>query len=214
MYYQIGFLEQTIYNLNVQRQIYVEGVLDNAEFLNDYVVSAELPYQNNQTVTEIYMQYIEEELSSEEVNYRPDAIVNNYSQLLSIAHQCPAAGGKAVFQARAMLLLINDSIQYDDENACLLAGIYREVPVEAINFNYELIPNPARDAVTLRILTKQIGFCNIEITNILGAKILETKVDCEKSEHIIQTHQLNPGTYLVKIRFADFEKVEKLIIIR
>jgi hypothetical protein len=214
MHYQIGFLEQTIYNLNVQRQIMVEGHLDDAKFLNDYTVSAELPYENDRFVTHVYMEYLEQELAGETVNYRPDAIVNNYSQLLSIAHQCPAAGGKAVFQARVMLSLINDSIQYDDENACLLAGIYREVPVEVINFNYELIPNPARDAVTLRILTKQIGFCNIEITSILGTKVLETKVDCETSEHTFQTYHLNPGTYLVKVKFEDFEKVEKLIIIR
>jgi hypothetical protein len=214
MYYQIGFLEQTIYNLQIQRQIYVEGVLDNAEFLNDYIVSSELPYQNNQTVTEIYMEYLEEEYSSDEVNYRPDAIVNNYSQLLSIAHQCPAAGGKAVFQARVMLSLINDSIHYDDDNACLLAGIYREIPTEAANFNYELIPNPAKDQVTLRILNEQEGFCHIEITNILGKIVFTSKVDCGKGEHVIPTYQLMPGTYLVKVKFEDFEKVEKLLIIR
>ncbi len=133
---------------------------------------------------------------------------------LQIANQCPAAGGPAVIRARAMLALVNDTIVYDDENACLLAGIYREVPVEVINFKYELIPNPANEQVTLRVLTEQKGFCSIEITNILGTKVWETKVDCEKAEHIIHTHQLNPGTYLIKVRFEDYERVEKLLIIR
>jgi hypothetical protein len=132
----------------------------------------------------------------------------------SIAHQCPAAGGKVVFKARAMLLLINDSIQYDDENACLLAGIYRETPIQEFIFNYELTPNPAKDQVTLRILNEHEGLCHIKITNILGKTVFENQIDCEQSEHIIQTHYLNPGTYLVKIRFADIEKVEKLLIIR
>jgi hypothetical protein len=132
----------------------------------------------------------------------------------AIAHQCPAAGGKSVFQARAMLLLINDSIQYDDDNACLQAGIYREVPIQEFMFNYELIPNPAKDQVMLSILNEQKGLCHIQITNILGKTVFENEIDCEQSEHIIQTHHLNPGTYLVKIRFEDFEKVEKLIIIR
>lgn len=99
-----------------------------------------------------------------------------------------------------LLTLINDSIQYDDEKACLQAGIYREIKSEDATFNFELVPNPASDQVTLRILNEQKGFCNLQISNVLGKIIFETKFDCEKSEHIIATDQLNSGTYFVKVK--------------
>ena len=48
--------------------------------------------------------------------------MNNYQQILSIAEQCPYSGGVAVYIARSLIALFNDSIIYDDENNCLQQG--------------------------------------------------------------------------------------------
>jgi hypothetical protein len=132
----------------------------------------------------------------------------------SIAQQCPAAGGEAVFRARAMLALVNDSIVYNDDMACLTAGIYRETAIEADYFDFELIPNPAGDRVTVKINNVQEGFCKINILNILGNKVLETKVDCQQLEHVINTQSLQPGMYFVDVEFEQKQLVKKLLIIR
>jgi hypothetical protein len=132
----------------------------------------------------------------------------------TVANQCPAAGAEAVFRARAMLALVNDSIVYDDDMACLQVGIYRETAIETDYFDFELIPNPAGDRVTLKINNAQEGFCHINILNILGNKVLETKVDCQQLEHIINTNSLQPGMYFVDVEFEQKQIVKKLLIIR
>src|SRR5437773_1574911 len=55
-----------------------------------------------------------------------DALAPDYAQLLQVAMQCPDEGGPAVFNARALLGLLDDHIIYDDENVCLQAGYYRQ----------------------------------------------------------------------------------------
>ena len=54
----------------------------------------------------------------------------------TITQQCPFAGGTAVYRARGMYELINDSIVYDDDAVCLAQGLYRSSnhdPVELVN---------------------------------------------------------------------------------
>jgi hypothetical protein len=119
----------------------------------------------------------------------------------SIAQQCPAAGGEAVFRARAMLALVNDSIVYDDVMACLQSGIYKQSTQPEKKFDFELIPNPSRDAVIVKMINAKSGICNMKIVNVLGNSVLESKIDCEQIEHLILTHNLMPGMYFVNVEF-------------
>jgi hypothetical protein len=206
-YYQINFLEQTRSNLISQRQAFVEGEL--GEIVHDYVVSPELPAVNTQYVDAIYSDYLE---SGE----NDDVIYNEYSNLLGVASQCPAAGGQAVHRARAMLALINDSLEYDDLNACLQVGIYKETASEEIDieFDFNLIPNPATTEVFVEFITKQKGNCNLKIYNALGSSLSQFELDCEISQHIINLNAFVSGVYMIEIKFRNYKQIKKLVIIK
>jgi hypothetical protein len=204
--YQINFLEQTKGNLISERQAFVEGEL--GEITHDYVVSPELPSINTQYINRIYSTFLESG-DNEEV------IIEAYVNLLAVASQCPAAGGQSVYRARAMLAMINDSLEYADAIVCLQSGIYREAVVENNLFDIEIIPNPASDLVSVNVKYPQKGFCNIKILNSLGELIYNIKINCELTEHNINVQKLTPGVYFMNLDFEGAHKaVKKLIIIK
>lgn len=204
-YNNINFLEQTKGNLISQRQAFVDGEL--GEITHDYVVSPELPATNTQYINSVYAAFLE---SGE----NEDVIIEEYNSLLSVASQCPAAGGQSVYRARAMLSLVNDSLEYNDGITCLQSGIYRESVSENEISGIEIIPNPATDLIIVKINNSHKGYCNIKILNTFGVNMIETKVNCEQPEHTISTRKLLPGIYFVHVEFDGIINVEKLIIVK
>jgi len=74
-------------------------------------LSSSLIYEQNEiTVNGIYLSTIAQGL--------PDSINSYQSDLYAIATQCPLRGGPAVYFARSLYSLINDSIIYDDDQKC------------------------------------------------------------------------------------------------
>jgi hypothetical protein len=203
-YNQINFLEQTKGNLISERQAFVEGEL--GELQNDYVVPEGLPAENYHFITEVYERLLAEEF---------DVLSENYNELLAVANQCPAAGGQSVYRARAMLALINDSLAYNDNLSCLQSGIYREIVADNNNFNIEIIPNPASDLITVKVMNPKEGFCNLTIHNTLGAIVSSSIFNCEISEHFINVEKLTIGIYFVHVNFeGNYRNTQKLIIIK
>jgi hypothetical protein len=204
-YYQINFLEQTKSNLISQRQAFVEGEL--GELTHDYVISSELPNVNTQYINYVYSALLESGDNDE-------IIFEEYSSLLAVASQCPAAGGQSVYRARAMLSLVNDSLEYNDAVTCLQSGIYRESVSENEISGIEIIPNPATNLITVKINNSHKGYCNIKILNTFGGNMIEARVNCEQPEHTISTRKLPPGVYFVHVEFDGSINVEKLVIVK
>jgi hypothetical protein len=205
-YYQINFLEQTKGNLISQRQAFVEGEL--GELTHDYVISTELPNVNTQYINSVYSALLESGDNDE-------IIFEEHNSLLAVASQCPAAGGQSVYRARALLALINDSLEYDDYLTCLQSGIYRESLSENEILGVEIIPNPATNLITVRLLNKSRSSCNLRIINSFGAVILNIDLNCEIPEHVVNIEKLQAGVYFVHINFNEsYNRTEKLIIIR
>lgn len=74
-------------------------------------LSSSLIYEQNEiNVNNIY-------LSTIAVN-QADSIINYSTQLYNIANQCALSGGSAVYSARSLYHLINDSIIFDDTRIC------------------------------------------------------------------------------------------------
>lgn len=80
--YAIGFLNQTINNINIQRDAILTNNLENADFQNDYVVNGETPEINTAAVNDIEIQYLETAQDKQ-------ILIDNYNELLAIANQCP-----------------------------------------------------------------------------------------------------------------------------
>lgn len=210
LYYSIGFLNQTINNLNEVRAASIANDLANASLKNDYAVPAELPEQN-----EKYMNEIDIAVASG----NNDIILQNYATIFSIAQQCPYTGGPAVEQARHNIATVNDSVFYDDDNACLLQGVYRmaqkDSVIHQINNSIIIKPNPANDKVEVIINGMDEGVCNIEVKNSLGQLVLFFQMNCKDGNKIIDVSKLTPGVYTIKIKGSTIsEQIEKLIITR
>ncbi len=135
---------------------------------------------------------------------------------LAIALQCPAAGGQAVYRARAMLASINDSLVYNDAAACLLVGIYKDQPMADTTpaMHFTLMPNPANYEVTILFHDLYEGNCHIKITNALGqVKIVQT-AGTSQLQHSVDISKLRPGVYFVELEGNITSRSQKLIVIR
>ena len=209
--YAIGFLNQTINNINIQRDAILTNNLENADFQNDYVVNGETPEINTAAVNDIEIQYLETAQDKQ-------ILIDNYNELLAIANQCPFVGGAAVERARTFIALINDSIFYDDANICLQSGIYRfaKDSIKNVEQNKILIqPNPANDKVEINLLGKlDEGVCKVEIRNSIGEIILTDEMNCIEKHRVIDLSKLSQGAYSIRVNANNIELIEKLVIIK
>ncbi|MEY3311773.1 MAG: Secretion system C-terminal sorting domain [Bacteroidota bacterium] len=135
----------------------------------------------------------------------------------TIAHQCPAAGGPAVFTARALLETLTDSLIYDDENVCLQSGYFRLVnetkPVKIQDLI--VVPNPANATVEITIRNVTEGIFRIRLINSHGRSILQKEFNCaDKSLHL-DVSKFPPGMYFVEAMLPEsLYKNTKLVIVR
>ncbi|MBL0052417.1 MAG: T9SS type A sorting domain-containing protein [Bacteroidetes bacterium] len=147
-----------------------------------------------------------------------EGILYLYNDILSIAQQCPFKGGRAVYIACIYVALIDNSVIYDDVGTCLQQGIYRnqlQDEVEVANAGVDILPNPANDFVVVQLKSKQIGFCRIEIKDVLNKIVYETKFNCNEFQTKINTSIFEQGIYFVTVHINDVKlKSVKLSIIR
>lgn len=208
--YTIGFLNQTINNINIQRESIITDNLANADYMNEFVVNGELPETNAAAVNDIEIYYLE-------TGQDKQVLIDNYNELLSIAQQCPFVGGSAVERARSMISIINDSVIYNDDYICLQSGIYRigrDTVSEKVNDEIIIQPNPAGDYITITAKSINAENCKIEIINNLNQIVLSKQLNCNNQERI-DVSKINQGLYAVKIILNDnLIKVQKLIITR
>lgn len=145
------------------------------------------------------------------------SLASTYSQILPIAHQCPYAGGPAVYIARAFVEMIDPTVEYFDDAVCLQSGIFREADEtegKEEKATIVIIPNPANEYVEVKINGKLEGLCRIAIVNMLGEKTVIEQMACEEQTKKINVRMLKPGIYTVKVYNNELTKTTKLVISR
>jgi hypothetical protein len=207
----LEFLNQTTNNINITREAIIADNLANAEFQNDYIVNAELPEINSAYMNEIEINYLERD---NDLQY----LIDNYSEILSIAQQCPFVGGGAVERARSMVAMVNDSVTYNDDYVCLQSGIYRmenDTTEKVQSSNIKIIPNPASDKVTIELFGIDDGICKVQIRNVLNERVYESEFNCAEKNHLINISDLSNGIYSITVNAANKKSlINKLIIVR
>jgi len=221
----IAAADSSINNINARQQEVDESVLlqqqkavaiaqsinmqkaDDAKVINNTIFSNRLPEENIKEVNVIKIMLDK---------YGVDSVATDFATLLSIAQQCPQSGGVAVYQARSLVALFDDTIVYDDDNVCLQQGYYRIAnETKSINTEKEadLIPNPANNYADV-ILNKSIeGICRIKITDMYSKIIFEQSFDCHEKQFRINTTDVLNGMYNVQITINDnAQTIVKLII--
>ncbi|HRF15076.1 MAG: T9SS type A sorting domain-containing protein [Bacteroidia bacterium] len=184
--------------------------LNDATTWNNAVQPNEIPEYNLKQVNDINIIY-------EQTNSN-DSIIQFYGTLLNIAEQCPQSGGMAVYVARSLVALFNDTIVYDDDNVCLQQGYFRLAQKEnkkSIPSDIAIIPNPADEMTQIILSKKQEGVCKVSITDAYSKSVYTKEFDCKTQHLTISTKGLVQGIYFVEIKInGSTVKTAKLIIAR
>ncbi|HMR47541.1 MAG TPA: hypothetical protein PKC92_12205 [Bacteroidia bacterium] len=207
---QLNTLQSNAASLLLQLQNIQQSLWVNIKSDNQTISPAEIPEQNRKTMNDILASVWED---------AADSLPGKYPALMAIALQCPYSGGVSVYQARNMLRLLDDSIQYDDRYSCLQQGIYRMGSTHDVMKNYaaidfDLVPNPANGKTEVRILTPVDGLTKLTLRTMLGEMLEEWLLQNEK-QFTIYTHHYLQGIYVVEAKDKQgFSRVKKLIIAR
>ena len=131
-------LNHTIGKLAKVNDKILQGNFNAASAINSNITPANVLEQNQQTVNELILKSA----------IQPDYIYTSIdsSMLMSIATQCPLAGGNAVYQARNLLMSIASNVIEFEDN-CIDGNSRMEIVDNAATnkdntFVYKLYPNP------------------------------------------------------------------------
>ena len=208
---EISFLYQTIRNIEILREASMTNNLINARLINDIVLPDNLPQENAKIMNEIETNYLE---SGNSVQY----LSANYSEIYSIAQQCPYAGGPAVEKARSFIALLNDTMAYNDDARCLQNGIFRlaDDTIRSVVPNQIIVqPNPANNEVSIILKGDFEGLCKVQIRNAIGKIVLTDEMNCKDSVHKINLSNISQGIYIVKVNINNNTFFNtKLVIIK
>lgn len=138
-------------------------------------------------------------------------------ELQYLAHLCPALGGKAVFKARALLALVNDTAFYNDDDLCLSQGVlYRNSQFEtqaAKTDRFKVYPNPTSSMITIYD-TIENETKIIEIFNSLGQLLGRYQSLDNFTQLTLPFNQISQGIYCIRILDSSSSMIHQQLIIK
>ncbi len=144
--------------------------------------------------------------------------------LSSIANQCPIDGGNAVYQARVLLMTINNTVIDFVDNCNVVAGrSMEEPPIDTTlsnhqtitSSNYKLYPNPNNGNMLLDYTLNEGEVGIIKIYDLTGKLICSYRLNANNSQLQINNADLNNGIYIYHITVNNtIVKSDKLVIIK
>ena len=169
--------------------VFLLSVLTSA---NTSAPTSELIEANQKQVNDIYLGTVAKDIDS--------FTAAQASQLFDIANQCPMLGGNAVFRARALYGLIDDTQDFNDPLICLQQGIVVK-SLEAAEVNaIAVVPNPATDEASL-LLTEEWDTPGVLIVyDALGAEVFHLVVPAYTPRYSFSTASLAPAVYHYQVR--------------
>jgi hypothetical protein len=157
-----------------------------------------------------------------------DTFTNAQLHLLdSIAGLCPYTAGDAVYIARSLYAMANDSIYYDDIDVCPERGGDRmthwnspaqdttvSLTASLVEF-VKVFPNPAKDEISLVYYAHTEGQVQFEITDQLGEIVKEEKIAEGINFEKYPTGNISNGVYYWKLKDSNrLIKAGKIVIIK
>ncbi len=142
--------------------------------------------------------------------------------LQSIIHICPLAGGPAIYRARALYNLLNDTIFYNDRLVCANAGYYRESQEQLMpelkstvkqSPKIDLFPNPANDQLML-LFGGDIEAGKIEIYNLTGAIVAKYNINKNTVNKVLDINEISEGYYMIHFNLGNYNTVKSFIKVK
>lgn len=201
--------------LNRVNELIAEGSLGSASTLNASINPDNLLEENHQTFNNIYLETLAENIDTLNVMQKDD--------LIAIAEQCPLSGGMAVYQARAMLSLVLDSIvNYDEENCeeqinlrIALIKKYESVKIPKPHEIYKLYPNPNNGNMQLDYKLSNGESGELMLFDSFGRKLCNYQLNKAETTLVINDEGLAGGIYVYQVKVNGRIRIsEKLIILK
>lgn len=165
---------------------------DNVKAVNAGLGTSELIETNQKQVNEVYLATIAKDVKA--------FTTEQATELFAIADQCPMMGGNAVFKARSLYWLIDDSYDFDDQLLCLPHGIIVKSMATAEPNALTVVPNPASDEATL-VLTKPLDEPGVFVLfDAIGAEVMRYTIPVETPRFAFSTSALAPALYHYQVR--------------
>ncbi len=206
----------TIGQISQVEHLIASGNLSGALSLNGSISTPNIVVSNIISLDSIYINTIA-------TNFNRNSTSQERSILFNIAQQCPLAGGRAVYQARALLSVLKDSVvTYNDDSLCANSNSGRMRGIENSNNNktnntsnptFKLYPNPNNGDMTLEynIAGSKAQFVLYDITGKLV-----NSYDLNVKGNLFQVAQSNlrNGVYYYEIQVdGQVVKYDKIVII-
>jgi hypothetical protein len=131
------------------------------------------------------------------------------SQLFSIAEQCPYSGGRAVYQARAMIMLFNDTLNYDDEQICNISNQDLKNDKSIDRGSFIVYPNPTDGELHMAYSTIDFETYTIHIYDVTGKILYSQTFDGGIGNLSFNFSNYTPGVYFYNINPLQGETIKK-----
>ncbi len=134
----------------------------------------------------------------------------------SVAGQCPLSGGNAVYDARALLRSVKDTLFYDDDALCARAG-GREEGQKAISsnelFDFSIFPNPTKAHFTISFNAPLQEDTELTLYTLTGKPIRSFSILTGTIIWDVDVSHLSSGMYFCEVtQKGQILKTEKLLI--
>ncbi|MBL7962776.1 MAG: right-handed parallel beta-helix repeat-containing protein [Flavobacteriales bacterium] len=168
---------------------------DGVKAANAGIATSEMIEANEKTVNEIYLATIGKDVD--------DFTSTQADDLFTIANQCPMLGGNAVFKARSLYWLIDDTQDFDDALLCLPHGIVVKSLVEQQTNAVRVVPNPVSDEANLLLAQESVRPAYLTMYNTVGSEVLRVLVPKGVVRHAFSTASIASGLYHFKVLSGD-----------
>lgn len=166
-------------------------LLQNALAANHQIPGMEVYEQNQKWVNEVYLNTVAKGIIEFTASER--------QSLFELASKCPYAEGDAVYSARTLYSLVDNTAYFDDEQICnaLAANKKEKAAKGELDMSITIRPNPATDIVDI-IIKRSEEALKMEVFNPLGQLIGSAFVNNYVELNVTRWEK---GAYLV--RFSD-----------
>jgi hypothetical protein len=196
-YHQLYLINKTLVNQLKTARL---NTINRAKDINDAVTPLNYNEVLEKTVNDIYLRNFAQGLDS--LNATDVRVLKNIIRI------CPQAGGNAVYKARAMYEMINDSVEYNDSLVCQEVGYYRiamqeiieqtkipNLPIKNENFEFTIFPNPIKSELNLKFSKNSSG--TIKINDALGKLVYAGTLNNATCNYTIDLKHLSKGIYYI-----------------